>query len=39
LIEAAYGELDRMLAVYREANQWPARQWETPTAVGWSNAV
>jgi hypothetical protein len=39
LIEAAYSELDRMLAVYRETNQWPARLWETPTATGWSNAV
>lgn len=39
MIEAAYGELVRMLAVFRETNQWPARKWETPTAVGWSAAV
>jgi hypothetical protein len=39
LVAAAYSELDRMLAVYRESSEWPARTWETPTAVGWSDAI
>jgi hypothetical protein len=39
LISAAYAELDRMLVVYRESGEWPARTWEAPTAVGWSDAI
>lgn len=39
LIAAAYAELDRMLTEYRTSGQWPARTWETPTAVGWSEAI
>jgi hypothetical protein len=38
-IKAAYDELDRLLAEYRQTGEWHARQWETPTAVGWSAAV
>ncbi|MEV0584022.1 hypothetical protein [Nonomuraea sp. NPDC050310] len=39
LITAAYAELDRLIAASKETGQWPARQWETPTAVGWSPAL
>jgi hypothetical protein len=39
VIKAVYDELDRMLSEVRETGQWPARQWETPTATGWSAAV
>jgi hypothetical protein len=39
LIGAAYAELDRLLDEFREAGRWNARQWETPTAVGWSTAL
>jgi hypothetical protein len=39
LMNAAYLELDRLIAVERETGQWPRRQWETPTAVGWSVAL
>jgi hypothetical protein len=39
VIKAVYDELDRMLTEVRKTGQWPARQWETPTAVGWSEAV
>ena len=39
LIGAAYGELDRLLDEFRETGRWSARQWETPTAVGWSTAL
>lgn len=39
VIRAAYEELDRVLAELRESGSWPARQWETPTAKGWSEAV
>jgi hypothetical protein len=39
LIRAAYQELDRVLAEFNRTGSWPARQWETPTAVGWSDAV
>lgn len=39
LIRAVHQELDRVLADYRETGAWPARQWETPTATGWSDAV
>ncbi|MER6000809.1 hypothetical protein ABT120_19730 [Nonomuraea angiospora] len=39
LIKSAYAELDRLIAVAEETGQWPARQWETPTAVGWSAAL
>ncbi len=37
--DAVYDELDRMLSEVRETGQWPARQWESPTATGWSEAV
>ncbi|MEV6039280.1 hypothetical protein AB0L65_49665 [Nonomuraea sp. NPDC052116] len=39
LIKSAYEELDRVIAIAKETGQWPARQWETPTAVGWSTAL
>jgi hypothetical protein len=39
MIAAVYGELDRVLVEFQQTRQWPARQWETPTAVGWSQAV
>ncbi len=39
LIEAAYAELDRLLAESRRTGEWSARQWETPTAAGWSTAL
>src|SRR4051812_41767975 len=39
LIGAAYAELDRLLDEFRETGEWKARQWETPTAVGWSTAL
>jgi hypothetical protein len=39
LIRAVYQELDRLVAEYRQTGTWPAREWETPTATGWSEAV
>lgn len=39
LIKAAYDELDRVLAEFESTGLWSARQWETPTAAGWSAAV
>src|SRR5205807_2803334 len=39
MIKAAYAELDRMLSEIQQTGQWPTRQWETPTAAGWSDAV
>src|SRR5712664_3076255 len=39
LIRAVHKELDRVLADYRQTGAWPARQWETPTATGWSDAL
>lgn len=39
LIKSAYAELDRLIAREKETGQWPARQWQTPTAVGWSTAL
>ncbi|WP_440106997.1 hypothetical protein [Streptosporangium sp. H16] len=39
MIQSAYVELDRILAIEKETGQWPARQWATPTAAGWSAAV
>ncbi|MER6187108.1 hypothetical protein [Streptomyces sp. NPDC001652] len=39
VIKAAYEELDRVLAEFRESGSWPARQWETPTAKGWSESL
>lgn len=39
LIEAAYDELDRQIALSIESGSWPVRQWETPTAKGWSAAL
>ena len=38
LIKNVYNEQDRILAEMRQTNQWPTRQWETPTATGWENA-
>jgi hypothetical protein len=35
LIKALFHEQDRMLEEMRRTNSWPARQWETPTAIGW----
>src|SRR4051794_502947 len=31
-------EQDRMLLEMSQSNRWPARTWETITAVGWSDA-
>ena len=39
LISAAYAELDRQLAIYRETGVWEARTWDTPTAAEWSQAL
>ena len=39
MIEAVYAELDRVLVEFQQGGQWPAREWKTPTAVGWSVAV
>ncbi|GAA3240507.1 hypothetical protein ACFO1B_08710 [Dactylosporangium siamense] len=39
LIRAAYAELDRLLDELRRTGEWKARQWETPTATGWSTAL
>jgi hypothetical protein len=39
LIRAAYTELDRMIADQGVSGVWPVRRWETPTAVGWSDAL
>jgi hypothetical protein len=39
LIRAVHQELDRVLAEFRQTRKWPVRQWETPTAAGWSDAL
>jgi hypothetical protein len=39
VIKAVYDELDRVLTELRTTGKWPGRQWETPTAAGWSAAV
>ncbi|HEX7306585.1 hypothetical protein [Lentzea sp.] len=39
MIGSAYAELDRLIAVERETGHWPAREWATPTAEGWSQAL
>ena len=39
LVRAAYQELDRVLAEFKQTGAWTARKWETPTATGWSDAV
>jgi hypothetical protein len=39
LMKAAYAELDRLLDTYSATTRWSTRQWETPTAVGWSEAL
>lgn len=36
VINAAYDELDRILIELRNTGKWSARQWQTPTATGWS---
>ncbi|GAB3848982.1 hypothetical protein GCM10027610_071390 [Dactylosporangium cerinum] len=38
MIKAVYDEQDRQLERMDSTSDWPARQWETPTAVGWSDA-
>jgi hypothetical protein len=38
VVKAVYDEQDKMLARMAEIGTWPARQWETPTATGWSDA-
>ncbi|MES5824764.1 hypothetical protein [Streptomyces sp. RG80] len=38
MIKAVYAEQDRQLERMGETSGWPARLWETPTAVGWSDA-
>jgi hypothetical protein len=39
LIRAAYVELDRMISEVSNGGAWPTRQWGTPTAIGWSEAI
>jgi hypothetical protein len=39
LVKAAYEETDRLLAEFKRTGQWNTRQWETPTATGWSAAI
>jgi gas vesicle protein len=39
LVKSVHAELDRIIATAEETQKWPARQWETPTAVGWSAAL
>jgi len=39
MIQASYDEVDRILAELQQTGEWRARQWETPTAIGWSAAV
>lgn len=39
MVKAVYDEMDRMQSEVRETGQWPARQWEAPTATGWSESV
>jgi hypothetical protein len=38
LVKAVFDEQDRMLTVMEQTNIWPARRWETPTAIGWVDA-
>jgi hypothetical protein len=38
VVRAVYDEQDKMLVRMAETGTWPARQWETPTATGWSDA-
>jgi hypothetical protein len=38
MIKAVYAEQDRQLERMGPTSEWPARRWETPTAVGWSDA-
>ena len=38
MLKAVFDEQDRQLAVKEETSTWPARRWETPTAVGWADA-
>jgi hypothetical protein len=39
LLKSVHDELDRQLAESQGPGAWPARQWETLTAKGWSKAV
>jgi|SRR5215475_14741307 len=38
LVKAVFDEQVRMLDEVKQTGRWPARQWETPTAVGWVDA-
>jgi hypothetical protein len=38
MLKAVFDEQDRQLAVMDKSSTWPARRWETPTAVGWVDA-
>lgn len=38
LIKALFNEQDRQLKQMKETKEWPARNWETPTADGWVDA-
>jgi hypothetical protein len=38
MIKAVFNEQDRQLKEWEQAGKWPARTWETPTAVGWVDA-
>jgi cell division protein FtsL len=38
LVKAVFKEQDRMLTEMGQTGNWPARQWETPTATGWVDA-
>ena len=38
ILKAVFEEQDRQLLATSKSSTWPARQWETPTAVGWVDA-
>lgn len=38
LLKALFNEQDRMLEEIQRTGEWPARHWETPTAIGWEDA-
>lgn len=38
LVKAVFNEQDRMLEKMERTGEWPAREWETPTATGWVDA-
>lgn len=38
LLSALFEEQDRQLKQMDRTNKWPAREWETQTAIGWQDA-